>query len=173
MISVAAMDPTQSFPGANVALAPGGSSTAIDANGAPISNVTLPVVVLKNGSDISLGCDPQEYVNANVAGKIVVTQRGTCARVARAIFGEKAGAAAVVMVNNAAALPPYEGQITNNPDPGGEQFNVTIPFLGVSSTDKAKWLGGQRWHRHPRGYDHQQPGLPDPGVVHLGWSADR
>ena len=141
VISVAAMDPTASFPGANVTLAPGGSSTAIDANGAPISNVTLPVVVLKNGSDISLGCDPQEYVNANVAGKIAVVQRGTCARVARAIFGEKAGAAAVVMVNNAAALPPYEGQITNNPDPGGEQFNVTIPFLGVSSTDKAKWFG--------------------------------
>ena len=53
---------------------------------------------------------------------------------ARAIFGQKAGAAAVVMVNNATSLPPYEGPITNNPDTG-QQFNVTIPFLGVTSTD--------------------------------------
>ena len=73
-----------------------------------------------------------------MTGKIVVTVRGTCARVARAIFGQEAGAAAVVMVNNAATLPPFEGPITNNPDTG-QQFTVTIPFLGVTSTDGAKW----------------------------------
>src|SRR5204863_2947922 len=42
----------------------------------------------------------------------------------------KAGAAAVVMANNAAAFPPFEGPITSNPD-NGEHFVVTIPFLGV------------------------------------------
>ena len=35
------------------------------------------------------------------------------------------------MVNNAAALPPYEGPITSNPD-DGKPFSVTIPFLGVA-----------------------------------------
>ena len=70
--------------------------------------------------------------NGVVAGaaQIAVAKRGTCARVAKAIFGQQAGAAAVLMVNNAAGLPPFEGPITSNPDTG-EPFTVTIPFLGV------------------------------------------
>jgi len=82
-----------------------------------------------NGT-VSLGCNPMEYLNANVTGKLVVTQRGTCARVARAIYGQQAGAAAVVMINNAPTLPPFEGPITSNPDTG-ESFVVSIPFYGV------------------------------------------
>ena len=35
------------------------------------------------------------------------------------------------MTNNAAGLPPFEGQITSNPDTG-EPFTVTIPFLGAN-----------------------------------------
>jgi subtilisin family serine protease len=106
--------------------------TALNANNANWpSPESLPVVVLRSSSGaVSLGCDPQEYVNAGVAGKIAVVQRGTCARVARAIFGQQAGAAAVVMINNANSLPPFEGEITSNPDTG-EKFTVTIPFFGV------------------------------------------
>ena len=48
---------------------------------------------------VSLGCNPAEYAGAT--GKIVVTVRGTCARVARAIYGQQAGAVAVVMINTA------------------------------------------------------------------------
>ena len=55
------------------------------------------------------------------------TLRGVCARVDRAILGEAAGAAAVIMVNNSNALPPLEGPI---PRDGGI---VEIPFLGVPS----------------------------------------
>jgi minor extracellular serine protease Vpr len=106
--------------------------TALNANNANWpSPESLTVVVLRSTSGaVSLGCDPQEYVNAGVTGKIAVVQRGTCARVARAIFGQQAGAAAVVMINNANSLPPFEGEITSNPDTG-EQFTVTIPFFGV------------------------------------------
>ena len=105
--------------------------TAINANGAALSAGSLTVKVLRTASGaVSLGCNPAEYVAANVTGKLVVTQRGTCARVARAIFGQQAGAAAVVMINNATSLPPFEGPITSNPDTG-ESFTVTIPFLGV------------------------------------------
>ncbi|HEY7174379.1 MAG TPA: S8 family serine peptidase, partial [Micromonosporaceae bacterium] len=141
VISVAANDATSGFPGANVALSTGTSSTAINANGGTFTDgLTLPVKVLRTSTGaISLGCDPAEYTAAGVTGKIVVTARGTCARVARAIFGEQAGAAAVLMVNNANSLPPFEGPITSNPDTG-VPFNVTIPFLGVSSADGAKWL---------------------------------
>jgi len=139
-ISVAATDPTQGFPGANIAIAGGPTLTAIDANGIPVNGLTAPIKVLRNSSGgISLGCDPAEYTAAGVAGDIVVTKRGTCARVARAIFGEQAGAAAVIMVNTSNSFPPFEGKITSNPDTG-EPFTVTIPFLGVKSSDAAALL---------------------------------
>jgi minor extracellular serine protease Vpr len=141
VISVAANDSTPSNPGAHVALSTGTTVNAIDANGASFADgTTLPVKVLKTPTGaISLGCDPNEYTAAGVAGKLVVVKRGTCARVARAIFGQKAGAAAVLMVNNANSLPPYEGPITSNPDTG-EKYTVTIPFLGTSLADSAALL---------------------------------
>ncbi|HZR08847.1 MAG TPA: S8 family serine peptidase [Myxococcales bacterium] len=131
-ISTAAVDSTQSFPGDTLTLSTGNTVTAIDANGIQPANLsTLPIVVLRNANGtISLGCNKQEYINANVTGKLAVVIRGTCARVARAVFGQQAGAAAVLMINNSGGLPPFEGPITSNPDTG-EQFNVTIPFLGV------------------------------------------
>jgi minor extracellular serine protease Vpr len=129
-IATAALDAVQSFPGAVLTL-PSGPITAINANAAVLPSGSFAIKVLRNSSGgVSLGCDPQEYVDQNVAGKIVVTVRGTCARVARAIFGQQAGAAAVVMINNTSGFPPFEGKITSNPDTG-EEFEVTIPFLGV------------------------------------------
>lgn len=138
-ISVAANDAIPSFPGAIVALSTAAPSfTAINANGATLPAGPLTVAVLRTSypaGPVSLGCDPAEYTGfpGGVAGKLVVTLRGTCARVARAIFGEQAGAAAVAMINdvvNGNTLPPFEGQITSNPDTG-VPFTVTIPFLGV------------------------------------------
>ena len=81
----------------------------------------------------ALGCSVAAYTGAGITpggGQLAVTERGTCARVARAIFGQQAGAAAVAMVNNAASFPPFEGPILSNPD-NGTPFEVTIPFLGV------------------------------------------
>jgi minor extracellular serine protease Vpr len=140
ILSVAALDPTQSFPAANIHLSTGVPDiTAIEANGISTSGLgEIPVNVLFNGTPhdpahISLGCDPDEYTADSVAGDLAVVKRGTCARVARAIFGQQAGAAAVLMINNSAGFPPFEGQITSNPDTG-EPFTVTIPFLGVPGT---------------------------------------
>jgi subtilisin family serine protease len=136
-ISTAAIDPTSGFAGVNIAL-PGGNVQAINANGIPVDGLSAPIKVLYTGTPhdaahISLGCDPAEYTAAGVAGDIVVVKRGSCARVARAIFGEQAGAAAVIMVNSSDAFPPFEGKITENPD-DGTPFTVTIPFLGVKSS---------------------------------------
>lgn len=130
VISVAALDASREFlPGANVSLSTGQSLVALNANDAQLPGGSLPVKVLRNADGtISLGCNPAEYVD--VAGKLVVTLRGVCARVARAVHGQKAGAAAVAMINTDAGFPPFEGEITSNPDTG-EQFTVTIPFLGV------------------------------------------
>lgn len=127
-VSVAANDSAASFRGANINVA-SGPITAINANGEDLPAGSFPIKVLRNADgSVSLGCNRAQYVD--VVGKIVVTVRGTCARVARAIFAEQAGAVAAVMINTDAGFPPFEGRITSNPDTG-EPFEVTIPFLGV------------------------------------------
>ena len=147
-VSVAASDPTPTFPGASITFT-GGSVPAIDANGFPLSSsVTYTLKVIKDDPatatvNESLGCSPAAFGPPPDANTIAVVNRGTCARVAKAIYGQQAGYAAVVMVNNAAGFPPFEGKITSNPDTG-ESFTVTIPFLGVrgpattASSDGAK-----------------------------------
>ena len=140
-VAAAATDAHPSFPGAAVTLSAGTPIVAQDSNGAALPATALPIVVLPDtkgtGSNgISLGCDPAEYTAAGVTGKLVVTVRGTCARVARAIYGQQAGAAAVAMVNNGPGYPPFEGAITSNPDTG-IPYTVTIPFLGVQTGDEA------------------------------------
>jgi minor extracellular serine protease Vpr len=130
-ISVAAVDASgATFPGANIELNTGKTIQAINANnGGPLPGANTPIVVLRNpDGSVSLGCNRAEYAVAKDA--IAVVQRGTCARVARAVFGQQEGAKAVIMINNSAAFPPFEGKITGNPDTG-EVFDVTIPFLGV------------------------------------------
>ncbi len=128
VLSVAAIDAEDSFPAAKLALSPSGSITALNANTAALPSASLAVVVLRNADGtVSLGCNESEYVDATIAGKLVVTLRGVCARVDRATFGARHGAAAVAMINNAAGYPVYEGPI-----PG-----VNIPFLGVQGTDGA------------------------------------
>ena len=152
-ISVAATDSTESFPGATIAI-PSGNVAAINANGVTLAASTAYTVKVitddpattvdpdgsagTDSADESLGCSVKAFGGANSLPPhtIAVVKRGTCARVAKAIFGQQAGAAAVVMVNNAAGLPPFEGPITSNPDTG-EPFIVTIPFLGVSNAADA------------------------------------
>ena len=124
VISVAAIDALSSFPGASIGIGTG--IQAINANNGPLP-VTGNLRVLSDGAGgISLGCSAADYAGV-IAGEIVVTLRGVCARVDRATLGQAAGASAVIMVNNAAGLPPFEGDI-----PG-----VTIPFLGVDPAASA------------------------------------
>ena len=140
VLSVAAMDgTTPTFPGGHFALSTGTSLDAINANGATFSNgTTMPVVVIHDASQpggVSLGCSVAAFQAAgNLTGKLAVVQRGTCARVAKAIFGSDAGAAAVAMINNAPGYPPFEGDITSNPDTGVPHPKITIPFFGISGT---------------------------------------
>ena len=151
-ISVAANDSNQTFPGATVTLSPatsaGGTATAINANGFPLpaSSIYNVKVLVDNPATLteneSLGCSVAAFGGPLPPNTLAVVKRGTCARVAKAIFGQQAGAAAVLMINNAAGLPPFEGPITSNPD-DGVPFNVTIPFLGVANTDGPKFAAGQ------------------------------
>jgi minor extracellular serine protease Vpr len=140
-ISVAASDPTPAFPGASLKLGTGAALDTINANGATFRDgTTLPVKVVGNGAGgIALGCSTAEFTAAGVEGALAVIARGSCGRVAKAIYGQAAGAAAVLQVNSDTDYPPYEGPITSNPDTG-EPANVTIPFLGVPSTAAATLL---------------------------------
>lgn len=120
-ISVAAVDSGASFPGARVSLSTGQTITVQNSNGAAFTDgTTLPVKVLRNpNGTVSLGCQESDY--SGVAGTLVVTLRGDCARVFRAQAGQRHGAAAVAMIDTSTGFPPFEGDI-----PG-----VTIPFFGV------------------------------------------
>ncbi|MFT4220691.1 MAG: S8 family serine peptidase [Microbacterium sp.] len=138
VISVAAVDSSESFPGAEITVG-GQAIPAINANGASLDGLgELPVVYLSDDpetteEDESTGCSVEAYEHAGVAAgsnQLAVATRGVCARVAKAIFAQQAGAAAAVMVNTSEDYPPYEGTILSNPDTG-EEYEVTIPFLGV------------------------------------------
>jgi subtilisin family serine protease len=132
VIATAATDATTPLlPAATVSLSTGGSIVALNANDAALPGGALAIHVLRTASGaISLGCDEAEYAAAaaQIAGKLVVSLRGVCARVDRAIFGEKYGAAAAAMINNAAGYPPFEGEIPTSLLAAG---HVTIPFLGI------------------------------------------
>ena len=137
-LSVAAIDASSpTFPGATITLSTGNTITAQLSNGpfqgdsgASLPSAPLGIKVLKDASgNVSLGCNAADY--AGVSGKLVVVLRGVCARVHKAILGEQAGAAAVAMINTSTAYPPFEGDITSDPDTG-LQFHVTIAFFGIT-----------------------------------------
>ena len=141
-ISTAAVDSVAEFPGVILALSTGTSITALSANGvAPPDGTVYDIVVLEDDpattdENEALGCSVEAFTKAGITddpedpATLAVTVRGTCARVARAVFGQQAGADAVAMINTDAGYPPFEGPISGNPDTG-EDFEVTIPFLGV------------------------------------------
>ena len=167
-IATAANDPLQLVQGIRINTSPGALSLqAINANG--VSNglpITGPLVVLKDdpttttdipgflgSADESLGCHPSAYTKNGIVaggGQIAVAKRGSCARVAKAIFAQQAGAAVAVMTNNAAGLPPYEGPITSNPDTG-VPFTVTIPFAGVAGNQASATTDSGKLQASPAG----------------------
>lgn len=142
VVSVAAVDSTSTFPGASLEVG-AKSFSAINANGAALPAGNFKVLVLADDPDTAeneaLGCSTSAFEKAGFSItdkslKIAVVDRGTCARVAKAIYGEQAGASAVLMVNNADEYPPFEGTVTSNPD-NGDPFNLSIPLLGVKLSD--------------------------------------
>ena len=131
-ISTAAVDSTETFPGVTIT-AGALSIPGINANEHPNPTVSGTLKVIKDDPATPVneaeGCSVAAF-GTLPANTIAVVNRGTCARVAKAIFGQQAGAVAVIMVNNDMVFPPLEGPITSNPD-DGVPFTVTIPFIGV------------------------------------------
>lgn len=144
VISVAAVDSTAAFPGAKLTVG-GQTIEAINANGAALPSTPMNIVIVKDDPDTaedeSLGCAPSDFTKSGVSAdpaapaQVAVVKRGTCARAAKPVYGQQAGADAVIMVNTDESLPPYEGPITENVD-DGTPYTVTIPFLGVPLSDE-------------------------------------
>ncbi|WP_342001577.1 S8 family serine peptidase [Microbacterium sp. LWH7-1.2] len=145
VVSVAAVDSTATFPGALITV-DGVAVPAINANGAVLTGLPAMTVVRLTDNPATpeeneaLGCSvaAYEYAGITIGGnQLAVSTRGVCARVAKAIFAQQAGAAAAVMINTSDDYPPFEGEITENPDTG-DDYTVTIPFLGVRMSDGPK-----------------------------------
>jgi minor extracellular serine protease Vpr len=139
VVSTAASESISGFPGFTLSLPSGTPNpiTGINANAEPdVHNGTQYTIVSVTDNpatttvDESLGCNVSDYPPPPNATSMAVTIRGVCARVGKAIRSQQAGYAAAAMVNNSTALPPFEGPIFSHPDTG-EQFTVTIPFIGV------------------------------------------
>src|SRR5438445_11944058 len=99
-LAAAAMDSTATFPGATLTLNTGTKLSAQNDNAAALPSASLSIFVLPDtagtgAEGVSLGCDENEYDPRKITGKLVVALRGVCARVDRAIFGQRHGAAAV------------------------------------------------------------------------------
>ena len=152
-IATAASDPTPTFPGVNITA---GTLTiqGINANQHPNPTVSGTLKVIQDDPATPVneaeGCSVAAFGGPLPANTIAVVNRGTCARVAKAIFGEQAGAKAVIMVNNATDFPPLEGPITANPD-DGVPFTVTIPFIGVKGPATTATSDGAKLRAVPNG----------------------
>lgn len=70
---------------------------------------------------------------AQVAGRIAIVDRGTCAFVVKALNAQAAGASGLLVANNAAGSPA--------PGLGGVDPTITIPALGVTQADGALFKG--------------------------------
>ena len=152
-IATAASDPTETFPGVNITA---GTLTipGINANQHPNPTLSGTLKVIQDNPATPVneaeGCSVAAFGGPLPANTIAVVNRGTCARVAKAIFGQQAGATAVIMVNNAADFPPLEGPITSNPD-DGVPFTVTIPFIGVRGPATTATSDGAKLRALPDG----------------------
>ncbi len=174
-IAVAALDAERSFPAATVDMATGADVDAINANDSALP-VSGRITVFRDDPSTSvdpdtgkgnesLGCFPEDYTyNGFTDGRIAVVYRGICPRTDRAVQGQQQHAAAVIMINTADWLPPFENII------GG----VTIPFIGVSGADEAPVHDRRRQDRHHQGRGHhRQPDVPRERGLHLGRSPPR
>ena len=123
-ISVAAVDAVPLIPSATIT----GAATLVGQNSNAYDFVTPVTGAL---IDVGLGCTLEDFAPA--VGKIAITTRGDCDRIARAILGTEAGALGVIFVNNADGLPPVEGPIAG----------ATIPFIGVTPADGATLQAAQ------------------------------
>jgi MYXO-CTERM domain-containing protein len=131
-------------------------------------DLTAEIVLVNDGStapgtgSVTDGCQPPTN---DVAGKIVLVDRGSCDFTAKALNAQNAGGLAVIIANNAPGTVGF--------GPGGSNPAVTIPAVGASLTDgnriKAA-LGQGAVSAHLEGFsDAELDGDLDTGIVAHEW----
>ena len=97
------------------------------AGGAPAAPTTGSLTMAKTGTTTTVddGCAP---ITADVAGKAVLIRRGTCSFYIKASNAQAAGAAAVVLYNNAAGA--LNASVAGTPP-------ITIPVVGITAAQGA------------------------------------
>jgi len=93
-----------------------------------VPGVTAGVTLVTDGVGPNPNDACQAITNAGaIAGKIALIDRGNCNFAPKAAAAQAAGAVAVIIMNNAAGLPP---------DPmAGTDPTITIPVIGISQAD--------------------------------------
>ena len=139
-LSTAANDSTPEFPGVAITLSSGltharrSTRTAMPSERRRLTARRSSVIDEQPGDDsqTSRSAAPSPTSARSAPGKIAVVEpRHLRPRRARRSSASRPGPAAVVDGQQRDdACPPFEGQITGNPD-DGVPFTVTIPFLGV------------------------------------------
>jgi len=94
---------------------------------APGQKVSAPLTAPNDGGGVSLldGCEA--YAPAALAGQIALVNRGNCTFALKAQNAQAAGAAALLIANNAAGTF----------SPGGTAPDVTIPVFGITTAEGA------------------------------------
>jgi MYXO-CTERM domain-containing protein len=124
-----------------------------------------PVVVANDGTASgSLGCGP--LVN-DVAGAVVLFDRGTCTFAAKAQRAQQGGAAAVIIANNVAGDPPPTMPNITPP------LAINIPTIGVTFEDgaalKALVAGGPSDAVLESELDTERDGTIDNAIIAHEW----
>jgi minor extracellular serine protease Vpr len=129
-ISVAAMNARPFLAnGVHIAFSGGGGANGVEANTLPLPSGSVPAVILKLGTGLSLGCNATDYPAGGAHGALVIVARGTCSFDQKWTNAATAGAAAVGVVNNAAG---FFSPLLTNP---------TIPFIALQQSDTALFAG--------------------------------
>lgn len=94
--------------------------------GLPATPITADIALLEdNTAPVNDGCET--VVNgAQLAGKIVLVDRGTCSFAIKVEAAQNAGAVAVIVVNNVAGAPIQMG---------GTSATITIPSIMIAQSD--------------------------------------
>ena len=97
----------------------------IDATGAPISPASASFPMTRTGTTTSVDDACRPIAAGSLTGKVVLIRRGTCAFYQKAFNAQMAGAAGVVLYDNAAGLNP--ATVAGTPA-------ITIPVVSITST---------------------------------------
>lgn len=101
------------------------------ASGTAPTSGTFPLARTGTTTTLDDGCNP--LAAGSLAGQVVLIRRGTCGFYNKAINGELAGAAAVILYNNAAGFINPTVAPTATPPPGVPLGTaVTIPVVAIT-----------------------------------------